>query len=247
MKFTFSILSLFVVAGSAAASLVSPSTNLSNLDGSDMGTGYTPRNPAGVAYTVYTGLTTASNGLVQVDTSTPNGDLRIFGAAASSINPYLAALGGITRRVSDSAVSNGLGGFDLTITITGSGNLFPSGFASGSNPLTGAGVGLGLNLGVRGNAQLVFPNNIVTNASVSLVRADGSSSGFNLPPSFFPNSQTNLPWNGAVGVSIGQIATPANDLAPFVEVVWQIRTVPTPGAVAVLALGGLIATRRRRA
>jgi len=246
MKFTLSLLSLFAIAGTAAA-ITSPGAGLFELNGNATDTSFSPRNPAGVSYTVFTGLTNTNNQLFQIDLSTAGGDIRTFGTAASNINPYIAPAGGITRRVSDSAVSNGLGGFDLTVTVTGSGNLFPSGFTGGGLPLSGAGVGLGLNLGARGNGQLVFPNNIVTQAFVSLVRGDGTGSSFALAPAFFPNSQTNLPWNGAVGVSISGIATPANDLAPFVQVIWEIRTVPTPGAVAVLGLGGLLVARRRRA
>jgi hypothetical protein len=133
------------------------------------------------------------------------------------------------------------------ITVTGSGNLFPSGFTGGGSALSGAGVGLGLNLGARGNAQLAFPNNIVTDAFVSLIRADGSGQQFALSQAFFPNSATNQPWNGSVGVSIAGIAVAANNANPFVAVQWDIRTIPTPGAVAVLGMGVLVGTRRRRA
>jgi hypothetical protein len=246
MKFAFSLLSLFAVAGSATAT-VSVGTGQFELDGTPVAGSYTERNPSGVSYSVYTGLTNPANQLFQVDASTAGGDVRVFGAAPSSINPYIAVAGGVTRTVSDSAVSNGLGGFDLRITVTGSGNLFPSGFTGGGQPLSGAGVGLGLNLGARGNGQLVFANNIVTQAFVSLLRADGSGQQFGLSQSFFPNSSSNLPWNGAVGVAIAGIAVAANDANPFVAVQWDIRTIPTPGAVAFLGMGVLVGTRRRRA
>jgi len=246
MKFAFSLLSLFAVAGSATAT-VSLGTGQFELDGTQIAGGYTERNPSGVSYSVYTGLTNSANQLFSIDSSTAGGDVRVFGAAPSAINPYIAVAGGVTRTVSDSSVANGLGGFDLRITVTGSGNLFPSGFTGGGSALSGAGVGLGLNMGARGNAQLAFPNNIVTVAFVSLLRADGSGQQFSLPPSFFPSSATNQPWNGAVGVAIAGIAVAANNANPFVAVQWDIRTIPTPGAVAFLGMGALVGTRRRRA
>lgn len=244
-KLTLAVLAL--AAGHAMGMNPEVGTGVFNLDGTPVtGGNYSERNPSGVSYSVYTGLTNAANQLFLIEVAGANGDLRTFGAPPSGILPYIAAAGGVTRTVTDTSVANPWGGFDMQILVTGSGNLFPAGFVGGGNPLTGAGVGLGLNLGTRGNAQLVFPNNQVDTASVSLIRADGSGIQFALPRAFFPNSQLASPWNGAVGVSIANIATAANATNPFVQVLWEIRTVPTPGITTVLALSGLIATRRRR-
>lgn len=245
MKAVVSMLA-FGVFTTLAAAQVSPAAGVFNLDGSSVGNGYSSRNPNGVNYTVYTGITSPTNQLFLIEVAGANGDIRNFGSPSSSILPYVAAAGNVTRSVTDVAVANMAGGFDLTITVTGSGNLFPPGFASAGVGLTGAGVGLGLNLGTRGNAQLLFPNNQVTSASVTLVRASGAGTVFSLPTAFFPNSQLNSPWNGAVGVSIGNVATTANAADPFVQVIWNISTVPSAGALSVLALGGFMATRRRR-
>jgi MYXO-CTERM domain-containing protein len=207
---------------------------------------YTDRTPVGVTYSVYTGIATAAGGLVIIDTGAANGDLRTFGGAASAINPYIAAVGGQTRTVSDSAVANGFGGFDLTITITGSGNLFPSGFASGGNPLTSAGVGLGLNLGAPGNSPLLFAENFVQSATLTLKRASGATSPFTLPPASFFGAPGG--WNGAIGIAVSNIAVAANETDPFTSVIWNISTsnVPAPSGAAVLALGIFAAGRRRR-
>jgi MYXO-CTERM domain-containing protein len=219
--------------------------------------GYTGRTPVGVSYSVFTGLATGAGGLVQIDTATAGGDLRVFGGAPSLINPYVTVAGtslsGQSRLVTDLAVANGFGGFDLTITITGaltppgtSANLFPSGLTSGGNALTGAGVGLGLNLGARGNSPLAFPENFVQSATLTLMRAGGTTSVFNLAPAVFFGAPGG--WTGAVGVSISNIAVAANEADPFTSVIWNISTsnVPAPAGTALLGLGLFAAGRRRR-
>lgn len=249
------IVSAAATCGAYAQSLV-PVGQVFNLDGSALGMagsgGYQPRsNPTGVVYSVYTGLTNAANQLFLIEGANPGSDLRTFGAAPAPINPYNAAAGSVIRTVTDSAVANGGGGYDLLITITGTsptggpGNLFPSGFSGGNpvTPLTGAGVGLGLNLGALGSSPLAFPpDNFVTSASLRLVRASGASTLFNLPPNTFFGGPGA--WSGVVGISVGGGAGVTTD--PFTTVIWDIRTVPTPGAVSLLAFGGLIAARRRR-
>jgi hypothetical protein len=208
---------------------------------------YTNRTPAGVTYSVYTGLVTGAGGLFQIDTTTANGDLRTFGGAPSAINPYIVmsgtSLNGQTRTVSDSAVPNGLGGFDLTITVTGSGNLFPSGLTSSGNALTTAGVGLGLNLGARGNGALLFPENLVQSATLTLKRASGAPSPFSIPPGTLgaPGG-----WNGVVAIGVNNIAIAANEADPYTSVIWNISTIPAPSGTALLALGLFAAARRRR-
>jgi MYXO-CTERM domain-containing protein len=212
--------------------------------------GYTGRTPVGVTYSVLTCIATAAGGLVQIDTSTANGDLRVFGDPASAINPYITVAGtslqGQTRSVSDSAVANGFGGFDLTITVTGTANLFPSGLSSGGNPLTSAGVGLGLNLGARGNSALAFPENFVQSATLTLMRASGLTSAFTLPPASFFGAPSG--WTGLVGVAVSNVATAANEADPFTSVIWNISTsnVPAPAGTALLGLGLFAAGRRRR-
>jgi MYXO-CTERM domain-containing protein len=236
--------------GSAFASISNVTVHpLHELDGS-LTPSYNGRTPVGVSYTVFTGLATAANALTQVDTATAGGDVRLFGSATSNLNPYIVVasttLNGQTRTVSDSAVANGFGGFDLTITVTGSANLFPSGLSSGSNALSGAAVGLGLNLGARGAGALLFPENFVQSATLTLIRASGATSPFSLPPASFFGAPGG--WNGAVGIAVSNIAVAANEADPFTQVVWNISTsnVPAPAGTALLGLGLFAAGRRRR-
>jgi len=212
--------------------------------------GYTGRTPVGISYSVFTGLATAAGGLTQIDTATAGGDVRLFGAGASAINPYVVVasttLNGQTRSVTDLAVANGVGGYDLTITVTGSANLFPSGLSSGGNALTGAGVGLGLNLGARGSGALLFAENFVQTATMTLVRASGATSPFTLTPSVFFGAPNG--WSGVAGVSVNNIAIAANEADPYTQVVWNISTsnVPAPAGTALLGLGLFAVGRRRR-
>jgi hypothetical protein len=249
MRFVLSTLAIAALAGVAAADV----TNVGNapmydLQGNLQSAGYTVRTPSGSTYNVYTGLTNTLNQLFLVESSaTPTADDSVtFDGVAEGINNYLTAAGGITRSVNETITPVGQG-FDIRVTVTGSGNLFPAGFTSSGNPLSGAGVGLGITLpaSLGGADPMNFsPGNFVNSATLTLVRASGAATVFGLPTAFFGGGPVN-PWNGVVGVSIGNVATAANAADPFVQVIWDIHTVPAP---ATLALGacGLVALRRRR-
>jgi MYXO-CTERM domain-containing protein len=245
MKCGTLIAGVLVASASSAFASVIPSNGVYNLDGSAVSGAYVGRTPVGVTYSVYTGVASAAGSLFLLEGAAPGSDLRTFGGAPSAINSYVASAGAITRTVSDSAVANGGGGFDLTVTVLGSGNLFPSGFTSGSTPLSSAGFGLGINLGALGSSPLLFPENFVTAATVTLIRASGALAGpFNLPPASFFGAPAG--WNGVVGVSLGNGAAVTTD--PFTQVVWNISTsnVPAPAGTALLGLGLFAAGRRRR-
>jgi MYXO-CTERM domain-containing protein len=247
---TVALVVLFAACGSAFGINNVTTNPLHELDGTLTPPGYSGRTPIGVTYSVFTGLATAANALVQIDTATAAGDLRTYGNAASAINPYIVvggtSLNGQTRSVTDSAVANGFGGFDLTITVTASANMFPSGLSSGGNALTGAAMGLGLNLGARGSGALLFPENFVQSATVTIVRASGASNVFALPPATFFGAPGG--WNGVVGVAIGNVAVAANETDPYTSVIWNLSTsnIPAPAGTALLGLGLFAAGRRRR-
>jgi hypothetical protein len=211
----------------------------------------------GTTYGVYTGLATGTGGLVLIEPTAPpvRTDIRTFGDPPSLINDYLPLVGSTVRTVIDAqTILNVLTGEGFTtFTVSGTNpttgmpmELFPSGLSSGGNPLTRAGFGLGLGLppslggadpvnwtvGSIINAATLTFRNSTTNTSISL----------SLPvASFFPGNLTGN-WNGVFGVSVGGAVGQGYDTVEL-----KLDFIPTPGALALVGLGGLVAARRRRA
>lgn len=246
---------LACAAGAASATVTVSQANgpVITLEGIEVG-GFTPRTPAGTTYTAFTGLATPTS-LLLIEPTAPalRDDVVTFDGVSEQINDYVT---GAARFVNESVVSNGAGGFDLTISINvfdaagAPGNMFPAGFSGGSPaaPLTRGGVGLGLNLGTAlGNDPLNFVPagaDFVSAASITIFRADGTNASLALPTSFFGAPAA---WNGVVGVILNGVVAADTATTRVTGVQWNISTIPTPGAVALLGLGGLIASRRRRA
>lgn len=259
MKTAMGVASLLLAAGAASANIttVSPAdmSGVWSLSGQ-----FTPaqvrqdRIPDGSTYGVFTGLATSTNGLVLLeDSAAPvRDDVVSWDGASESINDYLTITGtglaGQTRSVIETTAV-GVSSSVLTITVTGSGDLAPSGLSSGTpaTALTRAAFGLGIALPpLLGNDPLLWGAGTtvpVTSMRINLIDGAGVSQtgGFSaLPAAFYGNGN----WNGRVGVVFGAGSAGLN----IRTVVWEITTtkIPAPGAMSVLALGGLMAARRRR-
>ena len=137
----------------------------------------------------------------------------------------------------DVLTDNGDGTQTLLLTITSSsGELFPSGFSDGVNPLNRAGMFFGAN---AGGTPLDFGGETVLAADLDALDAAGASIfggpvelvglGFNIQSGSFGINFGD----DTVGLGVG-------------EVTLAITMTPAPGSVALLGLGGLCATRRRR-
>lgn len=146
--------------------------------------------------------------------------------------------------LSSSMVDNGGGNFDIRIfmeSIDGS-DMFPSGFASGGVPLTRAGFFMGAN---AGGPVLSFEDVALTNsATIEIFDSAGSAGGPFDISGFGVFSALGGGWSGSLGVNFGDDTAGLGINA--VELLVNVTVVPAPGAVALLAMGGLVTTRRRR-
>lgn len=149
---------------------------------------------------------------------------------------------GNTISSSDASGPIGGGQFITQLSLSSSdGELFPTGFSVGGFPATGGGFFLGANAGGT-------PLNIPGGATVVQALVGGFDSGGGLLYGPFDitgfGNFTAGPggtWDGSLGVSISNAA--GLGTATFVlEVIYT----PAPSAMALLGLGGLAATRRRR-
>lgn len=256
MKKAMGVASLLLAAGAASANITVEPLNTNgywNLNGQ-----YNPtqvrqdRIPDGSTYSAFSGLATSTGGLVLVedDLAPVRDDVVTWDGASEAINDYINIPGtgalGQTRSVTESTTV-GVTSSVLTVTISGSGDLAPSGLAIGTTALTRAAFGVGINLGATlGNDPLLWGPGAtvpVTLGRINLLDATGASltGGFITLPlaTFFGNGN----WNGIFGVVFNTAAG-----AGITTAVIEITTtkIPAPGAASLLALGGLVALRRRR-
>lgn len=254
------VLSVFVVAAAAGSTASASVWSLADADGvrtldgqliravADRGGPFPTSN-----FTVYSGVTNAGGSLFLLEDSVApaRDDIVTLGNANEQINDYVAAAGGVLRFVTSSTGPGNIPGQTL-ITIALSGrdvtgapaDLWPTGFSGGNPaaPLTGGGIGVGLNLGaLLGNQPLnIAPENFVVAGSIELVTDGASSGAFGLPLTFFGPSSSN--WNGRIGISLGNGA----GLGVTSDIVLRVLVAPSPGAGTLLGLAGLVAMRRRR-
>lgn len=221
------------------------------LGGANVASNFTNRGGP-VNFNVYTGVTNAAGNLFLLESSTApvRDDVVTLGNASEQINDYIPAAGGVQRFVTSSVGPGNQPGQSL-ITITVSGrdaagapaDLWPSGFASGGNALTGGGFAIGLNLPalLGGSVPLVLTDNHVLQGTLEIV-SDGASSGELLVPSvFFAPDASN--WAGTVGITLNNGAVGASVQS---DITLRLLVVPAPGAGALLGVAGLAVVRRRR-
>lgn len=212
-------------------------------------------------FSVFTGLATSSNGLVLVESGTApaRDDLVNYDGVSEQINDYVNIAGtgalGQTRFVTESKVVSG-GSSLLSISITSSGDLWPSGLAVGNPPtaLTRGAIGIGLNLGaLLGNDPLKWtptgqPGSVVTAAELIFTDQDGVGAAVPLNPATFFGGAAG--WSGIFGVVFNDTTSPTG-VTGFnttgIRLNLTISKIPAPGAAAVFGLAGLVAARRRRA
>lgn len=247
-----SALVLASLAGTAVAQQVSPATgSMMNVPSAMGGNGFSTRSVPLVNFNVFTGVATATGGLALLESAaTPaRDDVVTLGNANEQINDYTVAAGSVLRFVTSTVTDNLDGTFTVSITVSGRNaagapaDLWPSGFASGTNPLSSGGFGIGLNLpaSLGGLDQLdIAPFNNVLAGNVVIVTDGVAGAPVNLPLTFFGGG-TN--WNGTFGVSFGNGAT---GTAVQSDLTLNILVVPAPSALALLGLGGVIVGRRRR-
>jgi len=219
------------------------------------------RSPSGSEiFSVFTGLATSSNGLVLIENGTTpiRDDLVNYDGVSEQINDYVNIAGtgaqGQTRFVTESKVISGAS-TQLSIIITSSGDMWPSGLAGGSPAaaLTRGAVGIGLNLGaLLGNDPLKWtptgqPGSIVTAAELIFTDVDGVGAPVPLNPAQFFGGANG--WTGIFGVVFNDTTNP-NGVTGFnttgIRLNLTVSKIPAPGAAAVLGLAGLVAARRRR-
>lgn len=215
----------------------------------------TPHDPTGTTYGVYTGVATAAGSLILLESAAApvRDDIVNFDGIADPINDYLAVAGGVLRSVNETITPLGGNQYSIVITITGTsptgapGDLWPSGLASGGNPLTSGalGIGIGLPAALGGADPLSWSSAAITVNSGSLRIADGGVFGapINIPLTLFPPNSNA--WNGVLGLSLGNAATGAA-VQDVLELTLNVGKVPEPTSMGLLAVGaGAVLLRRR--
>jgi hypothetical protein len=219
------------------------------------GTGGAETVLANDPYTVFTGLANASNQFVLTEnTTTPTADDRvIFNGVPELINNSFdsTATPTVVRTVTESDVAGPGSSRTMSVTVTGTGDLWPSGLASGTTSLVNGGFGIGLVLpasinGGTGSEGLAWDGATITALSMDFVDQTGPTNGVPIPLSFL-NSPTA--WNGTFGVVFSDSTSPTgvtgfNTTLIRLNVVYT--PVPEPTTIAcLLPLSGLVLRRRR--
>lgn len=167
-------------------------------------------------------------------------------ATAGGIGDYVGdTLLGAGIFVDSSIVDNGGGNFDVSIymySADGS-DLAPAGFTDGGGiALDTFGFFMGAN---GGGSPLDFSGVALTNsATIEIFDAVGPAGGPFDVSGFANFAALGGGWDGSFGVSFGAGSAGAGINA--VEFLVNVTVVPAPAGMATLALGGLVATRRRR-
>jgi hypothetical protein len=183
-------------------------------------------------------------------------DIVNFDGVPELINDYFAAANSIVRTVNETDVDNGNGTRTFTVTVTGTnpatggpGDLWPSGFVSGTTPLPNGGFGIGLNLPASlGGAEPLgmSPGDAILSATVAISTSGVFGAASNLPSGFF-NGAASYPvpnWNGVIGIAFtnGATGTAIQD-GIRLSVTYVI---PEPASLSLVGVGALALVRRRR-
>ena len=233
---TFAIVAMAATAGLASANTLQAFEHTGSVFGQ---TQQLLGDPTGDSFLYAAGIGSAAGGFALAITS------RVDAVAGSTTVIGGDLLGG-TVSVQSIVIDNGAGNFDVTMRMFTTGaDLAPPGFVTGPlmSPATTAGVFMGAN---GGGNPFNFSDTALTNAaSIELVGAQGSLAGPFDISSFANFSAAGGGWDGGFGVTFGAGSAGLG----ITEYVFRgnFTVVPAPGAMAIAGLGGLVATRRRRA
>jgi len=241
--------SLFVLAAIAVAAprTATPATFT-------RGTGGAESVLANDPYTVFTGLANNSNQFILTeDTTTPTADDRvIFNGLPELINNSFdsTATPTVVRTVTESDVAGSGSSRITSVTVNGTGDLWPSGLVSGTTALTRGGFAVGVMLpasvnGGTGSEGLSWDGATITGLSVDVTDSTGTSN-IPLDPATFLNSTTA--WDGFFGVVFSD--TGPNGVTGFNTTMLRLNVtytpVPEPTTIAcLLPMAGLVLRRRR--
>jgi len=150
----------------------------------------------------------------------------------------------ITSSQSVTPNSGQFGNYDLSMTLSSSGDLFPGGFSVGGSPATTGAIFMGSN---AGGQNLAFPGPaFVNSAIVTLFDSSGGivAGPFNVTGFANFTAGPDGDWLGNFGISFGAGTAGAGVASAVVNM--NVDVIPSPASAAVLGFAGLAAARRRR-
>lgn len=228
------VLGLLVCAGTASAGFTVSEASLDT----SLFDHLNVRNPSGDAYTQVAGLgSTAGFAIATLGAVTDT-----FDGASQAIGSGI--IGGTHTGIAEvntfgGAGSTGMIQFGLTSTV----EMVPTGFTVGGQTANRAGFFVGANAG--GN-PVDFANGVVVSlATIELFNTAGTSLGLSNITSFANfTAGAGGTWDGSLGVAFGA-GSAGLSIGAFIVTI-EGTLVPTPATASLLALGGLVAVRRRR-
>lgn len=245
MKSIFAVAALVCAAGAAFADNLDPVAINANLSGGMVTTldglvslrGYSSRNNI---------VTNDTYGAAIIGQST-TGAAFVTNAGRVTTFTFDGAASGHGTLVGSNAQVNVTESFTQTGPTTyravvsaftaDSSDLWVTGLTIGGNPMTQGRFDVGAGAFTNGLLWDNLPDSIQSLVITSVVLADGLPLATSTPLAngrVLPEMGSVVVWNGVVGSGVDEI-----------QMVFDI-TVPTPASLALLGLGGLVATRRRR-
>jgi hypothetical protein len=196
------------------------------------------KNPSGNSYWFVPGIGGAGGFAVSGTyvNSVFDGNPQIIGSDAAGST--------ITSSQTITPNSGQFGNYDLSMSLSSSGDLFPGGFNVGGQPATTGGIFMGSN---GGGLNLAFPGPaFVNSATITLFDSFGAITAGPFDVSAFAvfSAGPDGDWLGNLGISFGAGSTGAGIASAVVNM--NVDVVPTPASAAILGFAGLAAARRRR-
>ena len=238
MKNIVTVCSIFAATAGTALASIAPVQYTGPIFGTDPSENLNG-DPTGNPFFVAPGFGNAADGFFLAG-SGPFADT----SAGAMMDNIGGNIDGVSSIFVDSVVTdNGGGNFDIVILLyTDGADLAPSGFSGGTAPIDTLGFFMGAN---AGGTNLDFSDVAITNsASIELFNAAGPAGGPFDIVTFGDFTADAGGWDGSLGVTFG--AGSAGAGITGIELRVNVDVVPAPSGMALLGLGGLVATRRRR-
>lgn len=208
----------------------------------------------GDSYTCFTGLATSSSFVLTESTTTPTADDRVvFDGLPELINNSFdgTATPTVVRTWTESDTDNGNGTRTMHTQVTATGDLWPTGLASGGQPLVRGGFAVGLVLpasinGGAGSEGMAWDGATILQADMDITDGTGTGNTGPLPLGTFFNSTTA--WNGVFGVIFSDSTSPTG-VTGFNTTMIRLNVtyaVPEPASMALLLPLAGVALKRRR-